>query len=192
MPSISLPTALAVAAVAASAAGTAVTVMGQEAAGKAASAQANYQAAVANNNSILAQRAADDAIARGKVAQGTAATQGKQFLAQQRVALAANGTDIDSGSALDLQSDTAGNNTLDQLTINSNAQRQALGFESQGMNYQAEANLDVFAGTNAKAAADTNALGAGLSGAGSVASKWYDFNTLSGSTAYPNVPNHGA
>jgi hypothetical protein len=170
------PAALAVASIAATAIGTAVQMQGQRQAGKAAMAQAEYQAAVGRNNAILAQRAANDARARGEVAAADAVRRGNQLIGRQRAILAGNGVLVDEGSALDLTSETAGLNKLDELTIRSNAEREALGYEAQGMNFKGQAEMDLLAGTSARSAANTAAFGTALSGIGSVATKWYDFN----------------
>lgn len=146
--------------------------MGQMQAGRAAEAQAKYQAAVNRNNAILAQRAADDARRRGEIAAAEAVRRGRQLIGRQRAIFASNGVVVDEGSALDITSETAAQNTLDFLTIRNNAEREALGFEARGMNYESQAGLDLLAGTSASR---TAAFGTALSGIGSVASKWYDF-----------------
>lgn len=185
---------LAYIALGASALGAATSVYGSIQQGQAAKAQADYQAAVARNNAVLASRAAADARSQGEVAAANRARQGAQLLGRQRATLASNGVLVDQGSALDLTSDTAGQNELDQLTIRNNAERQALGFEAQGMNYGSQAGLDTAAGSNAASAGYTRAFGSALSGAGSVASRWYDFShqDVFGGDGMFNVPNHGA
>lgn len=175
MPSISATT-LAVASIAATAVGTGVSIYGQMQAGQAAQAQANYKAAVDRNNAILASRAADDARAQGEVTAAKQAQAGAQLVGRQRATLASNGVVVDTGSAADLTTETAGRNKLDELTIRNNAERQALGFEAQGMNYSSQASADLLAGTSAESAAGFGAIGSALKGAGSVADKWYDFN----------------
>lgn len=168
--------AMAVAAVVSAVAGTAVSVMGQEQAADAARAQGNYQNAVARNNAILAGRAAADATARGEELARQQGIKGAQIIGAQRATLAGNGVVVDQGSALDLTTDQAGQNKLDALTIKDNAAREALGFKTQGMNFQAGGDLALLRGTSLGDAGDMGAIGAGLSGAGSVASKWYTFN----------------
>lgn len=170
------PAALAVASLAATAIGTGVSVMGQMQAGKAAKAQGEYQAAVGRNNAILAQRAADDARRRGEVAAADQARKGSQLAGRQRAILASNGVLVGEGSALDILGDTAAQTKLDELTIRNNAEREALGYEAQGMNFQSQAEMDLLAGTSARSAAGWNAFGTALSGAGTVAQRWYEFD----------------
>lgn len=169
-------TIIAIAALALSAAGTAVTVEGQMAAGKAAQQQADYQSGIAANNAILSKRAADAATQKASVDEANKAVAGKILLGQERSTLASNGVDDNSGSAEDIQTDTAGLNKLDQLTVRNTGAQVANNFLTQGMNYTAQSQLDEAAGANAANAADTSAFGSSLSGAGSVASKWYDYS----------------
>lgn len=156
--------------------GTGVSVYGQMQAADAQKAQANYTAAIGRNNAILAGRAADDARAKGEADAASRAQQGAQLLGRQRAVFAGNGVLVDNGSALDIGADTAAQNKVDELTIRSNAQKQALGFEAQGANFTNQANLADLSGSNAYSAGMTGAFGSALSGAGSVASKWYDLN----------------
>jgi hypothetical protein len=62
-------TTLAYVSLAATAISTGVSMYGQQQAGKAAQAQAQYQAAIARNNQIIADRAAEDALKRGEIAE---------------------------------------------------------------------------------------------------------------------------
>lgn len=171
-------TTLAVASLAMTAASTGVAMYGQHQAGKAAQSQANYQAAVGRNNAILAQRAADDSRRRGEVAAAESVRRNNQLAGRQRAVLASNGVLVDEGSALDLLGDTAEMGKLDELTIRNNAEREALGYEAQGMNFKGQAEMDLLAGTSARNAANTNAFSTALSGAGTVASRWYDFTRV--------------
>ncbi len=169
------PATLSALSIAATVVGTGVSALGQMQAGKAQAAQLNYQAAVGRNNSILAQRAADDARLRGEEAARREASKTKQLAGRQRAVLAANGQLVDQGSALDITNDTAEIGKLDELTIRSNAEREALGYEAQGMNFQAGSNLNSMGAANASTASIGGAFGTVLTGAGNVASKWYNF-----------------
>lgn len=155
---------------------TAVTMMGQQQQADAAKKAADYQSAVAKNNAILAERQAKDALARGELEERNTALKSSILEGRQRTALASNGVVIDQGSALDITSDTKAYGTLDALTVRSNAQREALGFRTQGMNYNAEADLATFKGRSAQAAGRTQMLGTLVGGASQVAGKWYGFN----------------
>src|SRR5258708_37958136 len=124
-------TTLAAASLAMTAVGTGVAVMGQMQAGSAQKAQMDYKAAVDRNNAVLASRAAADARQRGDIAATQSDIRGKQLIGRQRATLASNGGVVDQGSALDLTSDTAAQNKLDDLTIRNKAERQTLGFAAK-------------------------------------------------------------
>ena len=169
------PSTMAALSIASTVIGTGVSAFGQMQAGKAQAAQLNYQAAVGRNNAVLAQRAADDARLRGEEAARREASKTRQLAGRQRAVLAANGQLVDPGSALDITTDTMEIGKLDELTIRSNAEREALGYEAQGMNFQAGSNLNSMGASNAQAAGVAGAFGTVLTGAGNVASKWYNF-----------------
>jgi hypothetical protein len=153
---------------------TAVGVAGQFMHGQAASQQAKYQAAVANNNQIIAERAAKDAEARGDIAEDRQRRKLALIMGTQRNALAGQGTDLLSGSPLDIIGDTAEVGEMDALTIRNNSAREAYGYRVQGMNYAAEESLARSRSNNGLA----TALGAGqslLSGASQFGTQWNQF-----------------
>jgi len=166
---------LAMASTALAVVGTGMTVYGQMQAGKAAQSQANYQAQVAANNKIIADRQAADALDRGKNAEKAHRIQVAQLAGRQRAVLAGNGVVLDDGTALDITSDTMAMGELDALTIRSNAQREAYAYEVQGMGFQADAGLYAARGQSAASAGQAAGFSSLLSGAGSVADKWYGF-----------------
>lgn len=169
------------------AAGTAAGAVGRLQAGRAASQLAGYQAAVARNNAIVAERAAADAQHRGKLAEAQKAIETRQLIGRQRAALAANGVVVDRDTALQLTTDTAALGRLDALTIRSNAEREAYAFRQQGRQFESEATLREAAGANEKTASRTAAFTTALSGAGKVADRWYNY-TREGGTASSYLP----
>ena len=163
---------LAIASLGLGAAGLGVNVLGGLAESRAASAQATYLSQVARNNQILAQRAAEDARARGEKEANIKRREAKQLTARQTAALAGAGIDVAGEAAVELRAATAAVFEEDALTIASNAEREALGFEARGMGFASEASLFT------AQAGSSGFLKAGaslLTGAGSVASKWYAF-----------------
>ena len=167
------PATLTAISIAASVAGAGVSIIGQGQQAAAQRASLEYQAAVARNNQILAERQAADAEERGKVAERNQRIKSQQLIGRQRAVLASNGVLVDDGSALDITSDTAALGEQDALTIRSNAEREALGFRTQGMNFGAQAGL------NSMQAANTSAtmgqIGTALSTVGAVADRWYRY-----------------
>lgn len=170
--------------------GAVVGMVGQIREGQNQQNAANYQAAISRNNAIIAsnnaihaRQLADDARDRGETEVLSFSERVRRLGGQQRAVLAANGVLVDTGSALDITSETAETGQLDALTIRANAEREALGFEQQANNFEAasgnqiaQANLQTMAGASAASAGNARGLSSLLTGAGSVASKWYQFN----------------
>jgi hypothetical protein len=118
-----------------------ISAVGTVASTQASAAQASYQAQVARNNQIIAQRNAVDALKRGDVEEDKVRQRTASILGQQRARLAGQGSALDEGSPLDIQMDTAGLGELDSLTTRSNYRREAYAQEVQAMNYGAQASL---------------------------------------------------
>ncbi len=154
----------------------AVSIFGTLQQGQAAAGQARFQAQVARNNQIIAQRRADDARTRGRISAGEQDLATRQLISRQRVILAGTGQEVDTGSALDITSDTAALGKLDSLRILNNAEREAAGFAGQASNFGNEATLFDATGRNAIIKSGTQAFGTLLTGAGSVNQKWSRFN----------------
>lgn len=168
-------TTLAVASLASSVIGGGMQFMAQRQAGAAQANALRYQADVDKNNSIIQERLAKDAIERGKTEEQMHRIKIGQLKGQQLNAFAKNGVETDSGSALDVLSDTAMIGELEALTIRNNAEREAYGYRVQGMNYSASAANNRTAASTARSSANTSAMTSVLSTAGSVAGKWYDY-----------------
>lgn len=154
-------------------ASTIVQYQGQKAAARAEQQRYDYQAQVNENNRIVSEWKAKDATDRGGIKERQHRLKVSQLKGRQMAVMAANGIDVTDGSALDILGDTAFLGELDALTIKSNAEREAYDYKVQGSNYQAQSQLNTMAGQNAYTAGNYNAMSSLLSGAGSVASKWY-------------------
>jgi hypothetical protein len=122
-----------------------------------ARAQGDFQKQQYDTNARLADLNASDAIARGEVDAGKHEAQTRGLAGSQRAALAAQGIDVDSGSAADVQKDTATLGALDATTIKNNAWREAWGYKVQAANSTAQ-------GAMAKSAGDFSATSSLLTG----------------------------
>jgi hypothetical protein len=100
---------------------------------------ASYTAAIANRNAKQAEYLAEDARARGEQKADSERRKVAYKVGAQRVGLAASNVDTGSGMALDIIGDTALLGEMDVQIIRQNADREALGYENQAANYQAEA-----------------------------------------------------
>jgi len=146
-------------------ASTAMSVAGSIQQGQAQAAQAKYNAAVARNNQMIAQQNAQDALDRGAAEEQQQRKKTQMLIGQQRANLAVQGADLSSGSALDLVGDIAATGELDALTIRRNAALEARQYQVQGMNYQAENQLQQMAAGNARTASYFDATTSLLDGA---------------------------
>lgn len=104
----------------------------QQASAQRAAASAEAQAA--DQNARVAQQQAEQARQIGNIEEERQLRRVRAALGAQRAALAANGLDINTGSALDLQAETAGFGAADALNLRANALRQAWGFEVDATN----------------------------------------------------------
>lgn len=120
----------------------------------------DYQSAVLDQNAEYKQKAADETIAAGNTSADWQRVRTKQAIGTQRTALAGNGIDVNSGSAAQLQDDTAMLGELDALTIQNNAAREAFGYKVQSVQ-------DINNAKQVKKNASASATGSILGGLGS-------------------------
>ena len=137
---------------AATVASTALDAMGKSQEASAQAGMANYQAQLARNNQMIAEGYAQRALQQGRADEQNQRLKAAALLGAQRAALASQGGDVDSGSPLDIQSDTARAGEYDAQAIRNNAALKAYGYRLQAANAGAEANLDDFKAANAMAA----------------------------------------
>ncbi len=153
--------------------GTLAQMQGQQDAAAAQAAQANYQAQVAENNQITAERLAVDAEQRGEIDVRRHRQQVEQLKGRQVAALAASGVDVASGSPLDILADTAALGAIDEQTIRDNAAREAWQYRVEGSNQGAQAGLY----RQQADSASSGAVGTLLTGVGGIADQWWRYRT---------------
>lgn len=178
--STAIMTALKVVGAVMSIASAAISVPASIQQGKNAQAMYDYQAKVAKKNAEIAQQNADQERQAGIEEARWQRIKTLQSIGAQQVAMAGNGIDITSGTALDTIEDTAQMGELDALMIQYNSERAAQNYEQQANNFNNQANLDVIAGKNAATAGTINGvayglngLSKGLGGLAEVADKWH-------------------
>lgn len=156
--------------------GTAVTAYGQSQQSNAIRDAAAVRASVDANNQELARRAAQRELQSAEVAASKRQREGAQLKGRQRAILAANGVLVDEGSALELTLDTDQVTALDVATIRNNAQLAAQGFQIQGINYGLSSEANRLQAESEAAANRVRLFSTALTGAKSVATKWYQFD----------------
>jgi hypothetical protein len=123
----------------------------------AASRQGEYQKQIYDTNARFSKIQSDDALRRGEEMAGRVRANARKVQGSQRAALAAQGIDVNSGSAIDLQDETYTMGEKDAMTVSNNAWREAWG-------YRVEANNATMRGELAKASADNEARNTLLTG----------------------------
>ena len=150
-------------------------------ASNAASAQKQsmqYQASVADNNAILAQDRYSIALDNGQQQDQQLGLKVAQTFGMQRANLAANGVDLGQGGANDILTSTKMMGQIDLDQIQTNAERQAWGYQVQGAEDTSNANaLRAAASTvNPTNAALTSLVGS----APAVSSAWKTYSKPEG------------
>jgi len=147
-----------------------MVIAGVSAAGAAYQARqtGKYNAALATQQAKMGKAVARDTMTRGALEEGRARERALRIMGAQRAALAAGGTDIGSGSALDILSGTAWQGEYDALTIRSNAAREAWAAQVGG---QQAADWGKLQASQSRA----QMYGSLLSGAGDVMGMGYQY-----------------
>lgn len=120
--------------------------------------QGKYLDSVSKVNAGISRQAARDALERGSLEADEQRKQTQQVIGSQRTAYAANGIDVNTGTAGQVQNDTAALGELDALTIMNNAAREAYGYEVQAIDQRQQGRLAKYQGK-------MNAIGSILGGA---------------------------
>ena len=130
-------------------------------------AQGRIESDALKLNAMRAEVEAQDALRRGETEASKHLGATGRLIGSQRAAMAAQGVNIDSGSASMVTQDTAALGALDALTIRNNAYREAYGFKSQALGYAGQAKLTRM---GARSAGYSTLLTGGLSAARDLAS----------------------
>lgn len=115
---------------------------------KAQKSEGAYQSSVLNANARLADAQAEDAIFRGDQDAARSRENVKKIIGSQRASMGAQGIEVNDGSALDVQADTAGQGAIDELTIKNNAYREAWGYRVQANDLRTQAEFTKLSSSN--------------------------------------------
>jgi hypothetical protein len=143
--------------------------------GAASQSMYNYQAQVATINSEIEQNNARYAQSAGDIQAQGEGIKGATTVGQTRAAIGAGGLDIGSGSAKQVQQSETEVTQFDEATIRNDAARRAYGYNVAAFSDTAQSTLDVAAGKESATAGDIGAYASLLGTAGSVDSKWVNF-----------------
>lgn len=163
---------------------------GSIAQGRATSASDKYNAQIAQNNAIIAQQNAAFEGEQGAANAGIEQQKTRAQVGDIKASQAANGINVNTGSAVDVRAGAAELGKLDAITIRSNAARAAYGYQTQAASDSAQAQLDRAKAKNASTAgyinAGTTLLNQGASaGQSGVFDKWLGSSSLNQETPIP-------
>lgn len=171
-----------------SAAASASKYVEQRKAAKQVEQQGDYEAMLFGRNATLATQQADDTIARGEEAVGGVVRDARQVHGGQRVAFAAQGIDINSGSAADVQANDSALATVDMQRIRTNAAREAAGYRTEADTYRMQGDWARSSARNQARAMRRQSIGTLLEGAGALASIWAGApKGIGGASPVPNA-----
>lgn len=173
-------TTLAYVGAASAVAGAATTAVGQFQAADAASSSAKYNAQIAANNATIATQNASYAARAGTAQAEQAQLQSRAKVGSIVANQAASGINVNSGSALDVQSSADKLGELNAITVKSNAARQAYGYQTQSTSFSSQSQLDQHQSGADITAGDIGATGTVLGGIGSAGSNYAKFVNAGG------------
>ena len=168
---------LAAVSIGASVLGGGMGMMGARASSDANAQAANYQAAVARNNQLIAQRYADQSIMTGMHKQEMQGYKTRQMLGTAKATQAASGIDVNSGSPVEVRRSIAEMGELDREMIMYNAAQEAYGYKIKAAGFGADAELGRMKASAAQTAGDYGVASSFLSGVSSVSDKWAGYKT---------------
>jgi hypothetical protein len=176
---------------ASSAGGGLLSAFGQLGKGESDAKMYAYRAGVAKMNATINRQNSDYALEAGELSARRSGLTTGFTIGKQKVAQAANGFDVNSGTNEAVRDTTRDIGIGDQTTIRTEGGRKALGFRNQAASEDAEAGAMLIAGDNAKRAGKIAALGTLIGTAGSVASKWVQASQVFGGGSGAGVTLYG-
>lgn len=148
--------------------GSAISVVGGIQQGNAAQQAANAQAQMNQQNALIADRRAKDALERGALEEERKLREATMMRKEQEASYAASNIDTGYGSPLDVITSTDMAMRLDADIIRASAEREAEDFELQANNFRNQSSLNIAEGRNAKTASRIGAVSSAVSGGAGV------------------------
>lgn len=156
---------------------------------------ANAQKRIARQNAEIAERNADLTMAGGESDAQALGFRNRAMSGALKAHQGASGVDVNSGSALDVQESQHALGMFDQMTLRSNAAREAFGFKVQAKQFRDEAAIAKAKANNAGVSAGINVLSSlvgGASSASSAYSQWENAAAKGESTGLFDSPELAA
>lgn len=134
---------------------------------------AAYNAQVARNNATIERQNAGYSAGATATQTEVEGLKARAQLASTRASLAANGMDVNSGSAAQVQTDARTAGALDQAIVAGKGAEEVYGYQSKATGFQAQANLD-------QSQVIPDLIGGGLGAVGDIAKAVPNLPTASG------------
>lgn len=112
-------------------------------------AQGEYQRTQGQLNARMMERQAEDAEDRGRMDANTARRKHNATAGSQKVAMAAQGLDLSTGTAAESIAQTRAVGAVEEMNIKTNAWREAWGYRVQAINERTEGEMAYIAGRSA-------------------------------------------
>ena len=135
--------------------------------GAASQNASDYQAQIARNNATIASYNASEATQAGEVQSANKSMQGAEKQAAIKASMAANGVDVNTGSAARVEEGAHEVAQTDTATTMHNALLQAYGYRAQQTGFEAQSQLDTTQGEDAAIGSYFGAAGSLIGGANS-------------------------
>lgn len=151
-----------------------------------------YQAAVMRMNAQIAEKNARYATQVGESKAQISGMQTRAQIGETKAAQGASGLAVNKGSAVDVRASEADIGEHNEMTIRSNAAKQAYNFRVGEAGDIAQANIFDAAAKTTKTSGNISAAASLLGGASSVSSKWAQFSQqgLLGSEEDPELKDN--
>lgn len=162
------------------AAGSIVSAYGKYSEGQSKAGMYGYQAGIAQLNKQIALQNAEYALKTGETEARKSGMQTRFDVGRMRAAQGASNLDVNAGSGADVRESRQLVGRMDTDIIRENAGRRAYGFMTEAAGEEAKSKMYEAAGAGAKKAGMIGAFGSLISGAGSVASKWMQWQSVAG------------
>lgn len=147
--------------------------------------QGEFQRQQYEFNAKMAEYQGEQAIKRGVTDSLNAKKMAKRMIGSQRAAYAAQGIEVDEGSALDVQVDTAIQAEKDAITIKNNSIREAFGYKVQAVDLRGQGMIAEMTG---RQKANQSILTGGIQFADSLAKVGNTYYQNFGKTTVESTP----
>jgi hypothetical protein len=161
--------------------GAGVSAAGALEQGQASANAANYGAAIASNNAVIAKQNADYAEKAGRRQAETTGLKAAAIGGKVKASQAASGIDVNSGSNVDVQQSVREAGKIDTETVLNNSELAAYGYRNQETSFKSQAELDKATAEQAPIGAAIGATGSLLSSASGLGLKWSQLGPGGGS-----------